>query len=316
MACGDRKNTPGGPCCAPCDFGCDPCLCRIDIDAGACGGGVTLNYDVDTPCVGILTEIEPACVFEDCEFEPCIETNKTLVHDLDCVSEAFCVTENAGGTCTGTPFRYYHRRTRNQYKSWVHEVTHRQWQVQIHFLGLRQFKVKVTLRKVKHAYAIEWRRNSTQETAKACGTCPNTVNLPFVETIASETGDATGGTTICSWSTPTGDRAAVPCNVGDNRSNVGIRCVDSPGPPPYYVYTRGAIIEAEYEETFDLDNCEQWPDDYVLPRIDTPADASVSHCVLTVPCGANNALPNIELDDCLPSEVTVTLNSICAGGEA
>jgi hypothetical protein len=74
-----QKRGPGLRCCAPCAFGCDPCLGSVDIDAGACGGA-TFSYPLPDPCTGIVTLSDPYCFTEDCLLDECTKHTSYLVY--------------------------------------------------------------------------------------------------------------------------------------------------------------------------------------------------------------------------------------------
>lgn len=96
MACSDRKHRPGEPCdgCAPCGFGCSPCLGSVSWDMGDCGAAVFM-LPLSDPCDS-FADNEPYCRINDCMVEDCehvgdffICTSTTIILGVTSVADIY-----------------------------------------------------------------------------------------------------------------------------------------------------------------------------------------------------------------------------------
>jgi hypothetical protein len=312
MACRDRKHRPGAPCdgCAPCGFGCDPCLGSVEIDAGA-WIFANWSYPLPDPCTGILTLSDPNCSYGDCTYE-CDVVDTLIYDDPGIVAECVRAVTNCF-LIPGLQFR----------KNYVKEVTMDftitssirtivQISYSLFFIGDKKLKIGVHISEYKTAKLLNGQRNLIYDGHTIAGTCAGTDVEPTEWTLRSDITTSPEPSLNCS-----GVYGLDPGDDYYDRFICGFSSVKNPEQtpvsmcgehdPPEWIYIHWQSW-GYYEDTFDLDTCDDFYGTFTLPLVASIVDTD--SLVISRFSGFCSYFPCVKQDltgTTPPSEITVTL---------
>lgn len=319
-----QKHGPGCGCCAPCGFGCDPCLGSVEIDAGECGGA-TWSYPLPDPCTGIVTLSDPFCLYEDCLLDECLEWSSTQFADEYEECDPYCIMQFGLAPCSpfgGTPWNTYWVKRHLTRKAWIYTYLHKKYNVQIQFIGNKQMRVTVVCTVYPMVAQYTYLKIETYRTDPYCSATaacdPGVLAWNLVSTV--ESGVSTGPTTC---QLPTENQAAYYRCSSDlgGLARYETERIFCDNPNDYVLALDGVSCSAVYEEIIDLTTCDDFLATFTLDRINADCGQVINYKKF-LPTetntggnayGANTCLAEIcsadtfTLDDCWPATIDITL---------